>query len=69
MWTKIFFRYESSGLPKDCAARSRVQLMVCRNRESFCTAISQSTPKFDVTSSLRVDRETEMAKYCDDLRA
>ena len=69
MWTKIFFKYESTGLPKNCAARSRVQFMVRRNRESFGTAISQSTPKFDVTSSLRMDRETEMAKNRDDLRA
>ena len=69
MWTKVFFRYESPSLPEDCATCSRVQFMVCRNREGFGTAINKSTPKFDVTSSLRMDRETEMAKDRDDLRA
>ena len=69
MWTEIFFRYESTGLAKDCAARSRVQFMVRRDREGLGCAVGKSPPQFDVTSSLGVDRETEAAKDCNDLRA
>jgi len=69
MWTEIFFRYESAGLAKDCAACSRVQLMVRRNREGLGCAVVKNPPQFDVTSSLGVDRETEAAKDCDELRA
>ena len=69
MWTEIFFRYESTGLPEYRAARSCVQFMVRRNREGLGCAVGKSPPQFDVTSSLGVDRETEAAKDCDDLRA
>ena len=69
MRTEIFFRYESASLPEDCAARSRVQFLVCRDREGLGCAVGKSPQQFDVTSSLGVDRETETAKDCDDLRA
>ena len=69
MWTEIFFRYESAGLAEDCAACSRVQFMVRRDCEGLGCAVGKSPPQFDVTSSLGVDRETEAAKDCDDLRA
>ena len=42
MWTEIFFRYEPAGLSEDCAARSRVQFMVCRDREGLGCAVSKS---------------------------
>ena len=69
MRVEIFFSYESTGLTKDCAARSRVQFMVCRDREGLGCAVGKSPPQLDVTSSLGVDRETEAAKDRDDLRA
>ena len=69
MRTEIFFRDESAGLSKDCSARSCVQLTVCRNREGFGRAIGTIPSQFDVTASLRVDRETEAAKDRNDLRA
>jgi hypothetical protein len=69
MWTEIFFRYEPAGLPEDCAARSRVQFLVCRDREGLGCAVSKNPSQFDVTSSLGVDRETEAAKDRNDLRA
>lgn len=69
MWTEIFFRYEPAGLSEDCAARSRVQFMVCRDREGLGCAVGKSPSQFDVTSSLGVDHETEAAKDRNDLRA
>jgi len=69
MRSEIFFRYESAGLAKDCAARSRVQFLVHWDREGLGRAIGKGPPQLDVTSSLGVDRETEAAKDCDDLRA
>jgi len=69
MWTEIFFRYEPAGLSEDCATRSRVQFMVCRDREGLGCAVGKSPSQFDVTSSLGVDRETEAAKDRNDLRA
>ena len=52
MWMEIFFGYESAGLPEDCAACSRVQFMVRRDREGLGCAVSKSPPQFDVTASL-----------------
>jgi hypothetical protein len=69
MWTEIFFRYEPAGLSEDCAARSRVQFLVCRDREGLGCVIGKHPSQFDVASSLGVDRETEAAEDCNDLRA
>ncbi len=69
MWTEILFRYEPAGLSEYCAARSRVQFMVCWDREGFGCAVGENPSQFDVTSSLGVDRETEAAKNRNDLRA
>lgn len=69
MWTEIFFRYEPAGLSEDCSARSRVQFMVCRDREGLGCAVGKRPSQLDVTSSLGVDRETKAAKDRNNLRA
>jgi hypothetical protein len=48
MWTKIFFRYEPASLSEDCAARSSVQFMVCRDREGLGCAVGKHPSQFNV---------------------
>ena len=52
MRTEILFRYKSSRLAEDGAARSRIQFSMSGHRQCLNRAVRQNPAKFDVTSAL-----------------
>lgn len=69
MCPEILLGHEPGNLAKNCAARSRIQFDMCRDRESLNGAVGKYSTQLDVAASLGVNGEAEATEDCDHLRA